>query len=790
MTLSGYSRETRSINTSQTFDSRDRNIDAEALEASDLIELFEPNEGSSPEDICSYDRIAKTPGPYYLVAERGVGKTHSLGLLGVILNKRGDLVLKIELTENRILSAYEKLKKELPSYEQKAAIWQVAILEETSLALVDRYLQFINDADFKKLPPIKRTFFRKNFRNNLSSFYSYLRKYRKGDWGKYHQLEQAFQETSEKSVSILAKILSRIQIQISPIRLGLGIAPAMDQSQVTSPADSKTEKKTDKEEISVLSSRMLDLEEWFWSTLALLRGLNRQPVHDLGTRLTRYLPKVHSVYILADGLDQTMKPLSHADLLALNHAARYLNRKAIKKLKEGEELNFKFIVSFRAVTFNYYIKPKDPDLEQIYHDIEKLAWDNGALRHMMAKRILETDTSLPRSLTVDEILQKRFPPEIHYFGRVFSPTPEFFFRFAGYRPRQIILLWHSCAEKAGGKDRPYRINLNEDQVIDGFRQYSFDILPEDIAKEYAAEYRGLHDLLKYFATRRDSINREISIEALALLIQNFVAEYRKNTRRNEPRWMQNGTDEIIDTIYNIGLISVLAEQKDTDWPKLRHVYEEPFLKASNFSTLYIRPPMWNFMTNIQNETVQRRKYMLDLYSKLKKSAVTLTDLFDVKEHRKQWLLESTICQFLILGKLIKDYARYPEPVDWRHWNNACTAIDQTWAMLSQLAAWQASDRESAISRIDSLADSLLPLMIKSRAKAQFEPKVPIFEKFETFRKEEQYMSSIEPLREWLDLYESSKQPQITQMFYASLIKGPESLNPVLGKAVSLIKPLV
>jgi hypothetical protein len=351
-------------------------------------------------------------------------------------------------------------------------------------------------------------------------------------------------------------------------------------------------------------------------------------------------------------------------------------------------------------------------------------------------------------------------------------------------------LWHSCAEKAGGKDHPYNIVLTEDQIIDGFRRYSLDILPEDIAKEYEAEYSGLQGLLQYFATHRESINKEIPIEVLAGLIEGFIADYRKNSKQTEPDWMQNGAEKVIDTLYNIGLISIPVEQKDTDWPKHRHVYKEPFVKASGASRFYIRPPMWNFMTNIQNETLQRRNYMLKLYSNLKKSAEALTDLLDLKEQRNQWMLESRLCQFLSVGKLIKEYVRYPEPVDWRNWSDVCAAIDETWAALSRLAAWQAADRESAISRIDSLTDSLLPIVIKNYPGTLSQLQPPEFEKSEALKNEDQYAQTIAPLRPWLNLYESSDQPQVTQMFYTSLIKGPRSLNPVLGKAVSTLTALV
>lgn len=786
MKLSGYSKDLGHVVTNQIFDPSNRNIDAESLASPDLINLFEPNEGSD-DGICSYDRMASAIGPYYLVAERGVGKTHTLGLLGVILNKRGDTVLKIELTENRILSTYEKLKKELSRREQKVGIWQVAILEEASLALVDKYLHFIENPEFRNLPLSIKQGFEKEFKKNLIVFYGYIKKYRKDDWNKYHPVEKTIQDSFSKTIEVLGKLISKIQIQISPIKLGVTPIPDLTPDASTD----KSVNPVHEEDVSnVLSARILEIEDWFWGMLGLMRLMTHSPMPELNVRLTRYLPKSHSIYILADGLDQTTKPMQHGDLLALKYAARYLNRKLIKKLKEGEEKNFKLIVSFRAVTFNYYIKPKDTDKEQVYSDIETLAWNGIALRHMMGKRIREADDSLHPNMTVDEILQTRFPGEIHYFGRIFSPTPEFFFRFAGYRPRQVILLWHKCAAKAGAKDHPYNIILNEDQIIDGFREYSLGILPEDVAEEYVAEYIGLKDLLDYLAIHRNSISREISSEGLSKLLGDFLEEYRKHNKRQTPKWMQNGAEEMIDTFYDIGLIGVPTEHINTDWPKLRHVYDEPFLKASKFSTLYIRPPMWNFITNIQEETLSRRVYIKNLYSKLHEAATSIIYMLDAKEDRDGLSFEAAICHFLVLGKLIKDYVRYPEPVDWRNWNNACQAIERTWEAISQLATWHALDNTSAVTHIDSMADRLIPFIIEEHKETPFKLQLSGTNKFEAIKTKDEYISAMAPLAPWVELYERAGQPQATQIFYASLLKGPQSLNPVLGNAISAITPLI
>jgi hypothetical protein len=786
MALSGYSKESGHVVVKQIFDSSDRNIDAETLQASDLIKLFEPNEGSDDEQICSYDRMTSATGPYYLVAERGVGKTHALGLLGVILNKRGDTVLKIELIENQILSTYEKLKRELPRRESRIGIWQIAILEEASIALVDKYIRYANSFEFRDLPlPIKQGF-EKDFKNGQVKFYNYLKKYRKEDWGKYHPAEKNAQELFNKTVEVIGKIISKIQIQISPIRLGIAAIPETSLA----PAAANLKPTVKEAEISILSARMLEIEDWFWNMLGLMRQFRHQPVPELSARLTRHLPKVHSIYILADGLDQTMKPMSHNDLLALKFAARYLNRKSIKKLNEGAENNFKLIVSFRAVTFNYYIKPKDTDKEQVYSDIETLAWNSMALRHMMARRIRDADDSLSPNMTVDEVIQTRFPREIHYFGRIFSPAPEFFFRFAGYRPRQVILLWHSCAEKAGGKDHPYNIILNEDQIIEGFREYSIGILPEDISEEYVAEYGGLKDMLNYFAIHREDISRELSHDSLTMLLNSFVEEYKRHNKRQEPKWMQSGVDEMIDTLYDIGLIAIPTERRDTDWPKLRHVYEEPFIKASTFPILFIRPPMWNFITNIQNETRLRRIYIKNLYSKLKESMVSLTNMLDTKESRSNLSFELEICHFLVLGKLIRDYVRYPEPIDWRIWNDTCQAIDRTWGALGQLAAWQIIDGNSVVSNIDGIADRVTPFIIREHTESPFKLQLNSQSELEVAKSNEEYLKAISPLTPWLDLYKSTSQPQATQNFYASLLIGSQSLNPVLGAAISAITPLI
>jgi len=129
-----------------------RNVNAAQLSYEDLVRLFEPNTSISPAPdgsakLCSYDKIASPEGTYYLVAKRGIGKTHILKLLQENMANHKPklkylkkatrhivLPITLNLAESPITGNFKSLAKQFPD-EPKSNLWQLAILEEVLIEL-------------------------------------------------------------------------------------------------------------------------------------------------------------------------------------------------------------------------------------------------------------------------------------------------------------------------------------------------------------------------------------------------------------------------------------------------------------------------------------------------------------------------------------------------------------------------------------------------------------------------------------------------------------------------------
>jgi hypothetical protein len=787
----------------QEYNPSQRNLDAETLDPQELINYFEPNEGiedahNPNRHVCAFDRIAKVEGSYYLVAERGVGKTHILRLLSVILEKRGDLAIKIELKERSVYGAYLDLRKKFSKDKHRVLLWKIAILEEVAIELYEMYYKRNTLRTKKNIDKKIRKEFRKSFKNYIPDLLDYLKTYKKEEWINIKKVQHKVEKSTKTIVETIIDVLKKIDISLLPApRLGVSLSEPINATLPTA-GDIDTQN---------LNIRLDRIENLVWNILGLLRRLKHTEYPDIA-HLTKALPDVHSVYVIADGLDQSTDPTTRRDLLALTEATRDLNRKLIDKVPEGESKNFKVVTAFRAVTYYYYIERRYPDMEQVRNHVEELRWSTPALKKMMARRIWESEGKNISHLQsiddkVDEIINQKFPVRMHYFGKVFGSeesgskeyksSVEFFFKLAGYRPRQIFQLWQDCAEHASKKDITFQAILSEDNIMEGFKSYSMGTLPKDIGEEYEIEYKGLRNFLNFMAANRDQITRIIDIKSLERIIKEFL-----DTNDKYGKHLGQTPIDIINTMYRIGLIGLPVENVNLienvnsiekvklDWVALRHVYDDRNLDMQHYELVGFLPKMWNYLTNIRQETLMRRMYSLKLYTSIKKITGLLTTTLTKPVDRIQ--LEYEIGSFLVLGLLVKEFNGYPEPADRIAKCKAWNAINNSWIALGEVTTRQLGDTKSGVEKIEELAENLIPFILKKNKLFEYdvytldEFKLRIFDSL-------QYNTIIEPIKNWYLLYADEKLPLITQRFIDSLNENQISITGDVGSAIEEINRL-
>ena len=101
-------------------------VDSAMLSNRDLLYFYEPDS----ETLSTYDRVSRTTGEYFLIGEKGSGKSHALNLLSTQLIKFGHDVVSIFYKDwqAKIALEFKKAKKEY-SNTNLADIWKLEILK-------------------------------------------------------------------------------------------------------------------------------------------------------------------------------------------------------------------------------------------------------------------------------------------------------------------------------------------------------------------------------------------------------------------------------------------------------------------------------------------------------------------------------------------------------------------------------------------------------------------------------------------------------------------------------------
>jgi len=84
-------------------------------------------------------RLSEPSSAYYVLAERGIGKTQVLRYLQITLERRGDIVLWIHL-ESPIYNRFLKLKEQDLGFDTDD-LWKLAIFEQIWIEMSKKYLE-------------------------------------------------------------------------------------------------------------------------------------------------------------------------------------------------------------------------------------------------------------------------------------------------------------------------------------------------------------------------------------------------------------------------------------------------------------------------------------------------------------------------------------------------------------------------------------------------------------------------------------------------------------------------
>ncbi len=756
----------------------ERKVNAENLSIDELINLFEPNNDIRPnsegaEQFCSYDRVADPEAAYYLVAERGVGKTHILRLLEEQLKNSGHIALTIGFNESEILTNFKRLQKKYPK-EVKPNIWLLAILEEVEIKLFDIYIDTSFFPSFAyKMVALTLT---KNLLSRYKEFFDYLKDYRPDAW-----------EKLSKKLKLKTTNFRRF---IPNIRVSLPIIGHIDfRFDRLEFTEAKSKDKIESE----IGTRINYLASSLWATLNSRK--KAPPISYYGEQnlFIRRMPTHQGVYIIADGLDQGDNPLNHQEILGLVSAINLLNQRAAKHL--DKKPNFKAIMALRSITYDYVVGVRFTELEHIRPHVEKLIWSPESIRRFMARRILKLSSDIPLSdEQVSESLKEHFPDPIHYFGKDFESAVDFVFTVTKLRPRQVLLYWQICANKTDAyQDRPYQATLSADHLTEGLKTYALEVAT-DIAKEYDLEYKGLFELLRHLAANSQTIHR---ISTRKNLVKNITAYLSSPSSDNQrPEWMQKSPLDILNILYQVGVIGlpiyVNIRDKKIDWLNTWYVNADPYKSVNAYDTIVIHPSFWNWITDVHIETLLRRRYLFNLYDSYSNSIQALQSslqniLFSKYSLRNEH--EEHIGRFLVMTKFVLEYAIYPETIDAKLAKDIVDRTSRSLEIFSGTVFCPAEKSELRRFKVTEMADFYSKTMLDHiptyrRNNIKYNENTKFIENKNGL--EQEYRERI--VSPWLSGHVlSSTEYDMLERFYGSLVSGSDSLSSAIKNSIEYLK---
>ena len=672
-------------------------LDADGYSPSQLAEYFEPNtdvyfvdengtERLKADEVCVYDRLSDLRGAYIIYAERGVGKTHLLSLLGSQIQKNGGVHIAIDpespgsvLRQFPVLrSKYEKAPYEL-------------LYKHILLEALDKVLSSVLSVGARQVGNLVVESL-----ENLS-------------W------------TVSFTVGGITVEQRKEKVQINRIK---------SLERETSQIQSRVEKK--------------------------LRLLNSRRSKQRGNKIfERNLPEYKSVYLIIDKLDQFERnPAPNAEekqfrqdilqsLVSLVEAVKYFNTRAKK-----DELNLKVVLSLRAITYLKTVKPYLNNIEQFDNLIVPLSWTHSAIERILLKRIV-FEKNMPQAKNRYEVLNQIFPDQIHYLGKEL-PTLKFLMALAENRPRRLIAIWQKIVtfHFQGKEAVPFSVILNEAQIVRGVKEYSINNVINEISAEHELDYPEVRRLLDYLKINHKRISRFPTKSFLLEEMDIFIRENGDTVNF----WQQESPESILQILFEIRAIGIAKKEitPAINWMSKDDVIfsnDDMNLQVRNHEQFIVNPLLWDSITDIEDEIIDRREHLNGHYSDLENllpyldtqiNSLSEDGSIDVEQ------FEYNFAKFFVISQAILESYTYPEPEDWAKWKLVCGYIEKSWEHFASSLLSPNTNKDYAINVVSERATLAQQYMLNRNSTSAL--KYTPIEEYPSLEKSQEYANAFERIQ--------------------------------------------
>lgn len=717
-------------------------LNADAYTPEQLEAYYEPNinvyeidkkgrEVLSPSKNCAYDFLAEKQGPYILFADRGVGKTHLLNLLGEQIKKRGGIFIAINPEDpGSPLRALEVLEDKFPT-AQKELLYKHILFNviEQALAPVQYSLRTIKDGILESLNNINFT-----IRVKLSNV----------------ELEQSKEKIQNNKKQFLQKETGNAQARVEKLLLKF--------------AQGKTKKISTKDQDLIFERKL-------------------PPARSVYIILDKLDQAENEAYDVKKGnLYQQRILKTLPDLVA---AVKYLNTQARKN-----KLPLKIILSLRAITFLHTVKPHLSNQAQFENMFFHLDWEKEAIERLLAKRILFPNT-IRDGQTWQDVLETRLPKRIHYMGREFSAI-DFLTELSENRPRRAMAIWQKAVSETHVNmlTTPFDAKLSEEEFYKGYTAYVTGSLISEICREHELDYPGIEALFTYWVKRRDEVGRIIGRETIHNIVNEFLGcPAASELKEQDVSWVNKAAQEILQILYEIGAIGIVRTKPENIkvWPEPEQVHfvdSKNDIQVDDYFYLAVRPILWAPLTDLESDIIVKRKFLSALYQSLENHLPyvdsQIESLINPKMTKDSQAFEYAFARFFVICQMIREFVEYPEPTDWEKWHQVVESIEACWDAFAQsvLSATKA-DPMYNISIISEYAVHARPYIFQSDLQGLIDT-FSVIEKDQFLRieKSPKYEELFEKIRKYPLAKQFSTETSL-RLFRQKLNVGKNSLNDAL-----------
>ena len=327
---------------------------------------------------------------------------------------------------------------------------------------------------------------------------------------------------------------------------------------------------------------------------------------------------------------------------------------------------------------------------------------------------------------------------------------KFLMALAENRPRRLIAIWQKIVtfHFQGKEAVPFSVILNEAQIVRGVKEYSINNVINEISAEHELDYPEVRRLLDYLKINHKRISRFPTKSFLLEEMDIFIRENGDTVNF----WQQESPESILQILFEIRAIGIAKKEitPAINWMSKDDVIfsnDDMNLQVRNHEQFIVNPLLWDSITDIEDEIIDRREHLNGHYSDLENllpyldtqiNSLSEDGSIDVEQ------FEYNFAKFFVISQAILESYTYPEPEDWAKWKLVCGYIEKSWEHFASSLLSPNTNKDYAINVVSERATLAQQYMLNRNSTSAL--KYTPIEEYPSLEKSQEYANAFERIQ--------------------------------------------